>query len=407
MFEVLEQEQEFGGLIRSYTHDGFTFDKYGSHIIFSKNESTLKLMVNLLGKNKVKKRRNTKVLYKHRYVKYPFENGLSNLSKQDNFDCLYSFIQNKFSKSKLISSNLKEWCYNTFGQGIAEKYLVPYNEKIWKYPTEKLGLDWVSRIPNPPLDDIVKSSIGIKTEGYTQQLFFYYPKHGGIQALTQSLLATVNDGVTSDFKIKKIKKEGKKWLVSNGKTEKQFDKLVSTIPIQEIVEVLDSPSEVKTASTNLKYNSLICVMLGLNKPKLNKFSWLYIPDKQVLTHRISFPSNYGPYTAPQGKSSVLAEITCRNKDALSNKKDSEISELVISDLEKLKIFNRSDIVYSHVERCKYAYVINDLDYNQNLNVIKKFLSSEGIETVGRFSEYKYLNMDACIENAVNLVNKKF
>jgi protoporphyrinogen oxidase len=144
--EILEKESHCGGLMRTLKEGGFTFDCFGSHIIFSKNKKGLDYILKLLGENTVKNRRNTKILYKNHYVKYPFENGLSDLPKEENFACLYYFIQNLINKEKKTlkkPDNLKAWFYSTFGKGIAEKYLVPYNEKIWKFPVEKMGLDWV------------------------------------------------------------------------------------------------------------------------------------------------------------------------------------------------------------------------------------------------------------------------
>ena len=98
--EVLEKEKEFGGLMRTLRQDGFTFDWGGSHIIFSKNKEALNFLLDLLGENKLGQKRNTKVLYKGSYVKYPFENGLSDLPKQDNFECLYGFVENLIAKEK-------------------------------------------------------------------------------------------------------------------------------------------------------------------------------------------------------------------------------------------------------------------------------------------------------------------
>ena len=183
-FEILEKETECGGLLRSLQEGGFTFDYGGSHIIFSEDKDAFDFMLKLLGENKLKNRRNTKVLYKGHYVKYPFENGLSDLSKHDNFECVISFIKKLIQKEKgeiKKPSNLREWCYFTFGGGIAEKYLLPYNEKIWKYPLENTSLKWVERIPNPPVEDVIKSSLGIETEGYIHQLYFYYPRVGGFR----------------------------------------------------------------------------------------------------------------------------------------------------------------------------------------------------------------------------------
>jgi len=188
--EVLEKEEYCGGLMRSIQEEGFTFDIGGSHVIFSKDKNILNFMLSLLNGNYVRRRRNAKILYKGRFVKYPFENGLADLPKEDNFECIYHFIKNliKREKGELTSpTNLKEWCYYNFGKGIAEKYLIPYNEKIWKYPLEKISLEWVERISNPSIEDIIKSALGIPTEGYTHQLYFYYPKYGGIQSLIKSI----------------------------------------------------------------------------------------------------------------------------------------------------------------------------------------------------------------------------
>jgi protoporphyrinogen oxidase len=153
-FEILEKENETGGLMRSSQEVGFTFDHGGSHVIFSKDNEVLDFMLQLLGKNKKKNRRNAKVLYKGHYVRFPFENGLSVLPKEENFECLYHFIQNLIRRQKgelRKPANLKEWFYYTFGKGIADKYLIPYNEEIWKYPSEKMGLKWVERVPNRQL----------------------------------------------------------------------------------------------------------------------------------------------------------------------------------------------------------------------------------------------------------------
>jgi len=409
-FEILEKEQECGGLMRSLQEDGFTFDWGGSHIIFSKDKEVLDFMLNLLGDNKVKNRRNAKILYKGRYLKYPFENGLADLPKQDNFECLYHFIQNLIRKEKgelERPSNLKEWFYYIFGKGIAEKYLIPYNEKIWKYPLEKMSLEWVERIPNPPVEDIIKSSLGIETEGYTHQLYFHYPRAGGIQALIKSLERKMRDKVIINFDVKHIRKEDGKWIVSNGKEERIYDKIISTIPIHYLVDALNAPEEVKNVANNLKFNSLITVMIGVDKPKINDLTWLYIPDKDVLAHRVSFPSNYSPYVAREGKSSILAEISCKFGDDIWKMKDKDLIEITVEDLHRLKIFKKDDVCLLEARRVKYAYVINDLDYHKNMRLVQDYvMEKRGIDLVGRFSEFKYLNMDDCIRRAMEYIRMR-
>ena len=400
-FLILEKNLKTSGLLKSVQIEDFVFDVGGSHIIFSKDKEILSLMVSLLGDNVVRNRRNTKILYNGHYVKYPFENGLADLPKQDNFECLYHFIQNLIAKEKGLLKpprNMKEWFYYTFGNGIAEKYLIPYNEKIWKFSLEDMSTVWVERIPQPPVEDIIKSSLGISTEGYTHQLYFYYPKFGGIQSLAKAFEESIKDRVLTNFEVKKIRKEDGRWIVSNSKRELEFDKVISTIPLQELIRALENvPDEVVEAVNNLKFNSLITVGIGVDKPKLNNFSWIYIPDRGVLTHRVSFPSNYSPHVAPKGKSSVLAEITYREGDEISKMSDKDIMERTVEDLDKLGIINRDEVILTTIHRFRYAYVIYDLKYQENLKTIFKYLGEIGIDSIGRFGSWEYANMDAVIK----------
>src|SRR5215212_3310 len=195
--DVLEKRARIGGLCGAILEDGFTFDAAGPHIMFSKNKEVLNLMISVLGDNVHQNRRDNRIWFKGRLVKYPFENDLASLPKEDNFDCIYGYIVNP--RANDTPSNLAEWSYATFGAGISEKYFIPYNKKIWNYEPSKLGLEFVSRIPKPPMEDVLKSSIGIATEGYLHQLYFYYPIEGGFEEIVRGFGKRVRGVVRSSF----------------------------------------------------------------------------------------------------------------------------------------------------------------------------------------------------------------
>jgi hypothetical protein len=116
---ILEREPDYGGLCRSRVNSGFTFDRGGSHIIFSRDAEVLTFIRDVLGENSQQNRRNTKIFYKGQYIKYPFENGLYQLPKEDLFFCINEFIKTMIAVEKgelEPPTNFREWITYTFGK---------------------------------------------------------------------------------------------------------------------------------------------------------------------------------------------------------------------------------------------------------------------------------------------------
>jgi protoporphyrinogen oxidase len=408
---VLEAEQEYGGLCRSKTDQGFTFDNGGSHIIFSRDDEVLAFMRRMIAGNEQRNNRTTKIFYKQQFLKYPFENGLSYLPPEDRFFCINEFIKTLIAVEKgeiPAPVNFREWIYYTFGKGIAECYMIPYNEKIWKYPTDKMSLHWVDgRIPRPPVEDVIKSAIGIDTEGYTHQSVFSYPLDGGINALVRAIARPIEPCIKTGFRVTSITKSGKIWQISNGDECIQADQCICTMPVQHLLACLDDVSrDVKTAADALKYNSLVCVNIGING-SVPGISWLYVPDPAVgRTNRISFPSGYSGHVAPNGCSAILAEITHQPGDDVAYLTDGELINEVVDMLQSMQVLHNDQIVYTSVERQPFAYVVYDLDYQKNIAIVKEYCNEIGIPLVGRFAQFEYLNMDGCIRSVMDFLATK-
>jgi len=408
---VLEAESEYGGLCQSKTDQGFTFDTGGSHIIFSHDLEVLAFMRRMISGNEQRNNRTTKIFYKQQFVKYPFENGLSDLPQEDRFFCINEFIKTLIAVENgeiPAPVNFREWIYYTFGNGIAECYMIPYNEKIWKYPADKMSLHWVDgRIPRPPIEDVIKSAIGIDTEGYTHQAVFSYPLDGGIMALVRAIARPIEPCIKTGFRVSSIRKFGEIWQISNGDQRIQADQCICTMPVQHLLPCLEGvPPEVKNAVDALKYNSLVCVNIGING-SVPGISWFYVPDPAVgRTNRISFPSGYSRHGAPYGCSAILAEITHQFGDDVADLTDDELINEVIDMLQSMQILHKDQIIYSSVERRPFAYVVYDLDYQKNIAIVKEYCKEIGIPLVGRFAQFEYLNMDGCIRSVMDFMATK-
>jgi len=392
---VLEAEKIPGGLCRSFSREGFTWD-IGGHILFSRDRGLLEEMTLWLGENAARGRRDNRISYRGRFVKYPFENGVFALEPEERLEILLSYLGRA---AKTEPANLEEWFRSRFGNALAEKYLLPYNAKIWKRDPGELSLLWVERVPDPPLEDIARAAVGIETEGYTHQLDFVYPRRGGIQALTDSLAESL-PGLRTGCPALEVFREGKSWTVETPEGRYRSRRLFSTVPVFELFRLLKNvPAPVREALRGLSYNSLITAAIGVKGEVLPGATAVYVPDGKILPHRICLLKGFSPLNAPAGASGLLAEITVPPGDPLLREDPRALAEKVISQAGEICGFAPGDVVFSEVRTFPYAYVVYDLAYGLSRREAYDYLGSLGIRTAGRFGSFRYLNMDECIADA--------
>lgn len=397
---ILEKESKPGGLLRSYNTKGIYYD-VGPHIIFSKNKKILKIILNILGKNKIKLRRSNKIVYdKNTFIKYPFENELHKLpSKELNF-ALNKFLSNKYSSLK--PKTMKEFFLKNFGEGIFKLYLEPYNNKIWKMNTAKLDTQMVERIPKPPKEDIIKSAKGIQTEGYKHQLYFHYPKYGGIQSLFNAFSKKLNLKVKilNNQNIKKIEKIDKNFLVTSNNKKYVADKIFSTIPLKEFNSIFKGNSSINKSSKKLQYNSIIIAMVNIKGDFGGKNFALMVPNKKIIFHRISKLDFLGNSYSKKNSTTFQIEITYRDKSKIDKMTNKNIFQNIYLGLKELNfIKKKSDINFKSLKRFKYAYVIYDLNHRKNVDQIINFYNKKNISFLGRWGSWEYLNSDQVIAQA--------
>jgi protoporphyrinogen oxidase len=284
-----------GGLCRSKTVDGFTYDIAGGHILYSKDKPAMQWMKSCAGGDDAfeEKDRHTRIRYGQRWVNYPFENGLGDLPPEATFDCLRGYVmawhERTMSKSP-APPEFGRWVRWRFGDGIADHFMDPYNQKVWKRDLDVLTSDWVAgRVPDAPVDDVLRSAVGIRTEGYTHQSIFFYPRKGGFQAITDGIASTVESRIRLSTPVTEVARKGRGWIV-NGE---EFDAVVSTLSLTYMPDIVAGmPSDVADACRQLEYNGIVCVLLALDRPQHPDLSWIYLPHAaQGPANRITYMSN--------------------------------------------------------------------------------------------------------------------
>ncbi len=399
---ILEAEPSGGGLARSFPFHGFSYD-VGPHIIFSRNPAVLQFMLEIAPEELMPHERSNQIWYKGRLIKYPFENFLGLLPPDETAHCVDTFLHNPYEDYK--PENMLQFFLRTFGSGITDTYLRPYNAKIWKYDPAFLDLQMVGRIPKPPAEDILSGARGTFKEGYTHQVHFYYPRRGGIQVFFDKMIASLpqNAKLVTDQRVTAVARNGDGWSVrcANG-AEWQFDRLINCMPLHELFPCLqlEPDTAVLESLYQLRYNSMWFGLVVFRTDNAGHNFAFNIPQHEVLFHRISKLNFLGE--DPPSESGFLFEVTFREDSAIASFSKEQLTKEVLDGFEYMGLAKREDFIDIDIRRVKYAYVIYDLLHRQNADTVLNYLRSLGIFSCGRFAEFEYVNMDNVIERAMKL-----
>jgi protoporphyrinogen oxidase len=403
---LYEAGREPGGLCASKTVDGFTYDVTGGHILYSKDKPAMAWMQAACGGPAAfeTRERHTRIRFGQRWVNYPFENGLGDLPPEANFDCLRGYVAAWHQRQVTKSAAPREfgaWVRWRFGDGIAQHFMDPYNAKVWKRELDFLTSDWVAgRVPDAPVDDVLRSAVGIRTEGYTHQSVFYYPKQGGFQAITDGIAAPIRPRIRLNTPVREVQRRGGGYAV-NGE---EYDLVVSTLSLTHLPELVpDMPHDVAGACRALEYNGIVCVLLALDRAAHPDLSWIYLPhDVQGPTNRVTYMSNYATSLAPKGRTSLLCEVTLRGGAPFPG---AELERDVIEGLARSGLIRRDEVLFHDRTATAQAYVVFDHGYAARRAAIFAWLDGFGLVTLGRFGRFEYDNSDQCVIKARELAGR--
>jgi len=394
-YHIFEKDSEVGGLCKSFVIDNFTFD-YAIRILYSEDNYAEELIKNKLLKNNFNSQiRKSFVYYNGVYTEYPFQGHLYGQDPDIIKECILGLLEARYGDAS-EPRNFEEWIYATFGSGIAKHFMLPYNRKQWAIDLQKMSYDWIAkRVPVPEIEGTLEGALKPPQKKYGLNAYFWYPLTSGTGALPDSFLPYLRN-ISLNSEVSKISLATKEVEVNGKKV--RYDKLLSTIPLPKIISLItdEIPTEVKQVADGLEYNTVYTVNIAIDRPNISSYHWIYFPEAKYNFHRIGFPMNLSPFMAPEGKSSITAEISVSKHKPLKLSQDETI-EAVIAGLLECGIIKNSDrILFRDFRRLDPAYVIYTPNRRENVELICKFLNSNDIYSCGRFGEWEYLNIDQSI-----------
>ncbi len=101
----------------------------------------------------------------------------------------------------------------------------------------------------------------------------------------------------------------------------------------------------------------------------------------------------------------MAETTTRPGDAVDRLSDDDFLDRVVGDLDRVGILRKQDVILRDTRRIEYAYPVYDRNHGKNTGILRRWFESMGVEQLGRFAEFDYINSDECIHRAMQLAKK--
>jgi len=395
---IAEKSGSVGGTARSVTLKGFTFDITG-HLLHLHYDYTKGLIQKLLAGNLYTCIRKASIFSNGVQTEYPFQANTFGLPKKVISECVEGFKEavKKYSDPALRSTSLPfaDWSLRTFGAGIHKHFMKPYNEKLWQVDLKEMTAEWCGMfVPQPKVGDVVAGSQKRPKKSFGYNATFLYPKKGGIQVLSESIAKGLD--VRLNCAADEVLWREKKVRLSNGDVL-DYDSLVSTLPLAELLKRMPGlPPEIECLKARLRFTSVLCVNLGVDRSKISDRSWIYFPEKKFPFYRVGFPMNFTPHIVPKGCSSMYVEVGCP-AGKVPDFKNPDFLKGIRKGLEEAKILKKSDkILVADYIPIRYAYVVYTPERKAQMEKILKFLNGNSIHSIGRYGAWKYSFMEEAI-----------
>ncbi|MCO6401819.1 MAG: NAD(P)-binding protein, partial [Verrucomicrobia bacterium] len=191
-WSLLEAEPFFGGLAHSFKdEEGFTWD-CGGHVQFSHYDTFDRYMDLALGADGwYTHERESWVWIKKRFVPYPFQNNLHRLDPQDRWAAVKGLLRATELAARGIvkPENFEAWMLATFGEGVTDLFMRPYNFKVWAFPPKEMDYHWIGeRVSVPKLEAVLKGICTDEDEvSWGPNSVFRFPKKGGTGAVWEAI----------------------------------------------------------------------------------------------------------------------------------------------------------------------------------------------------------------------------
>jgi protoporphyrinogen oxidase len=366
---VLEKDSIPGGYCKTTIKGDYTWD-YSGHFFHFNNPEIKNYVLENMESEMLQVTKITDIDYNRHIIDFPFQFNIDQLPEQEYRECLVDL--NNLGEADL--STFKSFVRSTLGKGICDKFIIPYNEKLYACDLDELEYDSMGRF-------FPKS----KSKSYND--IFIYPKGGSYEYIKSVLKRLDSNKILLNTELLELDLENK--VAKTNKGDIKFDQLISTLPFNKI-----------NPNPKLSANKVAVFNLGFDKGSDIKTHWRYFPGSEVF-YRVGFYNNI----LGQEKLSLYVEIGLKETDQIH---EEILLDKVLADLESKGIISNHQLVNYQFLVMNPAYVHITKESKEIYNEWCQKYNPQGIYSIGRYGSWTYCSIEDNIieaQQTVKILNK--
>jgi protoporphyrinogen oxidase len=390
---ILEADREIGGYCKTIRRDGFVWDYSGHFFHFKRPEIEAWLRERMPGQDVRTIVKRSYISYKGRLIDFPFQKNIHQLPQDEFIDCLHDlYFASQSSEDDggdAAHGNFKQMLYGRLGRSIAEKFLIPYNEKLYACDLGTLDPDAMGRFfPHANLTDIVRNMKTPDTASYNAT--FTYPAGGAIEYVRALASAVRPEAICLEEPL--IAVYLAKRTARTPRREIKFDRLVSSVPLNRFLALCGLPHDPSVWS----WNKVLVFNLGFDRKGPSGCHWIYYPDRERSFYRVGFYDNI----FESDRMSLYVELGYPADAPV----DVEAARSrVLEDLKREGLVTDHRLVASHSVVMDPAYVhITTASIAARAQAAHD-LARHGVHSIGRYGGWTYCSIEDNMVEAKTLV----
>jgi protoporphyrinogen oxidase len=279
--------------------------------------------------------------------------------------------------------------YGRFGRSIAEKFLIPYNEKLYACDLATLDRDAMGRFfPHADLTDVIRNMRDPDNRSYNST--FTYPEGGAFEYVRALASAVRPDRIATGEPLVGIDLERR--VARTPRREIRFERLVSSVPFNRLLGLAALEHDASVFS----WNKVLVFNLGFDRKGPRDVHWIYYPDRERAFYRVGFYDNI----FDTERLSLYVELGFAHDAAVDV---NAARARVLADLEREGVTAGHRLVAEHSVVMDPAYVhITQGSLSEHAR-LAAVLRAHGVHSIGRYGGWTYCSIEDNIVEARALV----